>query len=77
MTDIKLLALLNDYYNAQRNVILCMYWAMEYFERGRDGASWAYLFEWCVSKDHRDELFFKFKNNYGRAVMLKEGFSDD
>ena len=74
MTDIKLLALLNDYYTAQRNVVTSMLWAMEEFERGREDSSWAYLFEWCENKDRRAELWSKFKHNYGRAVMLKEGY---
>ena len=77
MTNIKLLALLRDYYTAQRNVANSMYWAMEYFERGRDDVSWAYLFEWCENKDRRNELFAKFNNNYPRAVMLKEGYDYD
>jgi hypothetical protein len=77
MTDIKLLALLNDYYNAQRNVVLSMYWAMEYFERGRMDSSWAYLFEWCEAKDEREELWKRFKSEYPRAMMLKEGFCND
>ena len=74
MTDIKLMALLDDYYTAQRSVVSSMYWAMEYFERGRDGASWAYLFEWCVAKDEREELWKRFKHDYPRAMMLKEGY---
>lgn len=74
MTDIKLLNLLNDYYGAQRNVALSLICAMEYFERGREQDSFAYLFEWCEDKDRRNELFSKFKNDYARAVMLKEGY---
>lgn len=73
MTDIKLLILLNDYYDEQKAVVCAMMWAIEDFERGRMDASWAYLFEWCENKDRRNELFFKFKNNYARATMLKEG----
>lgn len=74
MKDIELLELLNDYYGAQRNVALSLICAMEYFELGREQDSFAYLFEWCEDKDRRNELFIKFKNNYGRAVMLKEGY---
>lgn len=73
MTDIKLLALLTVYYSAQRNVVTAMMWAMEDYERGREDASWAYLFDWCENKDRRNELFDKFKSGYARAVMLKEG----
>ncbi len=74
MTDIKLLALLNDYYTAQKNVTNSMLRAMVYFEEGYYHGSWLQLFGWCEDKDRRDELFIKFKNNYGRAVMLKEGY---
>ena len=74
MTDIKLLALLNDYYDEQRTVVYALMWAMEEFERGRMDSSWAYLFEWCENKDRRNELFSKFKSDYPRAMMLKEGY---
>ena len=74
MTDIKLLALLGDYYIAQKNVVSSMYWAMHHFEQGREDASWSWLFDWCENKDRRNELFSKFNNNYPRAVMLKEGY---
>jgi hypothetical protein len=73
MTDIKLLILLNDYYTAQRNVVISMYWAMEYFERGREDSSWVYLFEWCENKDRRAALWKRFKHHYPKAMMLKEG----
>ena len=74
MTDIKLLNLLNDYYTAQRNVVNSMYWAMHHFEQGREDASWEWLFDWCEDKDRRAELWSKFKHNYPRAMMLKEGY---
>ena len=74
MTDIKLLALLGDYYEEQRTVVYALLWAMEDFERGREDSSWVYLFEWAENKDRRDELFSKFKHNYPRAMMLKEGY---
>lgn len=74
MTDIKLLALLNDYYNAQRNVVTYLLWAMEDFERGREESSWVYLFDWCEAKDDREELWKQFKHHYPRAMMLKEGY---
>ena len=74
MTDTKLLELLIDYYNAQGNVASSMLWAMEDFERGSEESSWLHLFGWCEDKDRRNELFSKFKNDYGRAVMLKEGY---
>jgi hypothetical protein len=74
MTNIKLLALLNEYYEEQITVVCALMCAMEDFERGREESSWAQLFMWCEDKDRRDKLFIKFKNNYGRAVMLKEGY---
>jgi hypothetical protein len=74
MTDIKLLALLNEYYEEQITVVCVLMCAMEDFERGREESSWAHLFMWCEAKDRRDKLFIKFKNNYARAVMLKEGY---
>lgn len=74
MTDIKLLALLNDYYTAQRNVVTSMIWAMEDFERRREDVSWARLIDWCEAKDEREELWKRFKHKYSRAMMLKEGY---
>ena len=74
MTDIKLLHLLNDYYNAQRNVVTYLLWAMEDFERGREHYSWDNLLAWCEAKDARDKLLSKFKHHHPRAVMLKEGY---
>ena len=74
MTDIKLLALLNDYYTAQRNIVTCMIWAMEDFERGREDVSWARLIDWCQAKDEREALWKRFKSDYPRAMMLKEGY---
>ena len=77
MTDIKLLNLLTVYYSAQRNVVTALMWAMEDFERGREDASWVYLFDWCEAKDDREELWGRFKHHYPRAMMLKEGYADD
>ena len=74
MTDIRLLELLNDYYGAQRNVVLSMICAVEHFELGREQDSFAYLFDWCEDKDRREELWKKFKHHYPRAMMLKEGY---
>lgn len=74
MTDIKLLALLNDYYTAQRDVVTYMRWAMEGYKRGGDDIAWRYLFDWCEAKDDRAALWKKFKHNYPRAMMLKEGY---
>lgn len=74
MTDIKLLTLLCDYYTAQQNVVNCMVWAMEDFEEGDYHGSWLKLFVWCEDKDRRAELWSKFKHNYPRAMMLKEGY---
>ena len=77
MTDIKLLALLNDYYTAQRSVVTCMIWAMGEFERGSEDLSWEWLIDWCECKYEREELWKRFKHQYPRAMMLKEGFVDD
>lgn len=74
MTDIKLLALLNDYYIAQKNVVSSMYWAMHHFEQGCEDYSWLWLFHWCEDKDRRAELWKQFKHDYPRAMMLKEGY---
>lgn len=74
MTDIKLLALLNEYYEEQISVVCALMCAMEDFERGYEESSWALLFMWCEAKDRRNELFSKFKSDYPRAVMLKEGY---
>ena len=74
MTDIKLLSLLTDYYDEQLTVVYALMWAMEDFERGREDSSWAYLFEWAENKDRREELWGKFKSDYPRAMMLKEGY---
>lgn len=74
MTDIRLLELLNDFYDEQKAVVRALIWAMEDFERGRMDASWAYLFEWCENKDRRAELWKQFKHDYPRAMMLKEGY---
>ena len=75
MSEIKLLALLNDYYSAQRNVVTCMMWAMEDFERGHNHVSWVRLIEWCECKDEREELWGRLKHNYAVAMMLKEGYA--
>ena len=77
MNEIKLLALLNDYYTAQRNVVTCMLWAMHHFEQGREDESWSWLFDWCEDKERREELWKRFKSDYPRAMMLKEGFGND
>ena len=74
MTDIKPLALLGDYYIAQKNVVSSMYWAMHHFEQGREDASWSWLFDWCEAKDDRAELWKRFKHTYAVAMMLKEGY---
>lgn len=74
MTDIKLLELLIDYYDAQAQVASSMFWAMEDFGDGDIEASWLHLFGWCEDKDHRAELWSKFKHDYPRAMMLKEGY---
>lgn len=74
MTDIKLLELLIEHYTEQKHVANSMYWAMHHFEQGREDYSWLWLFYWCEDKDHREELFNKLKNEYPRAVMLKEGY---
>lgn len=77
MTDTKLLALLNDFYTANKNVVLSMLWAIEEFEKGRDDVSLAYLFEWCEAKDARAEIWKRLQNHYPEALMLKEGIFHD
>ena len=77
MTNIKLLALLNDYYTAQRNVVTSMIWAMHHFEQGCEDACWPWLFDWCEAKDEREELWKRFKSDYPKAMMLKEGYDYD
>lgn len=74
MTDTKLLALLNDFYSLQKNVVLLMLWAMEDYNRGKEVASWDYLFNWAEAKEDRADLWKKFKHNYPKAMMLKEGY---
>lgn len=73
VTDIKLLTLLNDYYNAQKNVVYTMIWAMKEFRKGHDDVSLAYLFAWCEAKDERSRVWKKFNSEFPRATMLKEG----
>lgn len=77
MNEIKLLILLNDYYTAQKNVANSMKWSMHHFEQGREDASWSWLFYWCEDKDRREELWKRFKHQYPKAMMLKEGYADD
>lgn len=72
MTDIRLLELLSHYFAAQRTVVAYMLCAMEAFEDGEMEWMWEALFDWCETKDRRDELFSKF--DYARATMLKEGY---
>lgn len=74
MTEIKLLTLLNQYYSAQLNVVTSMIWAMEDFDRKREQASWSWLLDWCEAKDEREALWKRFKSDYPRAMMLKEGY---
>ncbi len=74
MTDTKLLVLLNDFYSLQKNVVLLMLWAMEDYNRGKEVASWDYLFNWAEAKEDRADLWKKFKHNYPKAMMLKEGY---
>lgn len=77
MTDIQLLALLNDFYTANRNVVTSMIWAMEDLERGREDYSWKWLLEWCEAKDARAEIWQRLKPHYQDALMLKEGMFHD
>jgi len=73
MTDIKLLALLIDYQKANLAMSTLMLWAVEDFARGRQQHSWNWLIDWCVAKDEREELWERFKHDYPRAIMFKEG----
>ena len=73
MTDIKLLTLLNEYYDEQQAVVCSMIWAMQDFQRGREDDSWAHLFDWCEHKDRTGKLRNQFEGDYPRAIMLKEG----
>lgn len=74
MTDIELLELLDGYYTAQRNVLAFMILAMRDFEYGREQVSWSWLFDWCEAIDEREAIGEKFKLQYPRAMMLKEGY---
>ena len=74
MTDTKLLVLLNNFYSLQKNVVLLMLWAMEDYNKGNEVASWDYLFNWAEAKEDRADLWKKFKHNYPKAMMLKEGY---
>lgn len=75
MTDIKLLTLLNDYYEEQKVVVCFMIWAMEDFQRGREHESWVHLFDWCEHQYRRGKLWNQFEGDYLRAMMLKEGYA--
>jgi hypothetical protein len=77
MTDRDLLVLLNDFYGAQKNIICFMLWAIEDYNRGKEVASWDYLFNWAEAKDAREKLWKRFKSEYPRAMMLKEGVGYD
>lgn len=74
MTDIQVLTLLTKYYAASRDVALFVLWAMEDFEKGKEQHSFANLFLWCEAKDEREALWKRFKSDYPRAMMLKEGY---
>jgi len=73
MTDIKLMALLEQYYGAQRDVAVHMRVALMAFAGGNDASTWLNLFGWCEAKDRREELWKTFKHHYPRAMMMKEG----
>ena len=77
MTDTKLLALLNDFYTANKYVVTAMLWSMEDFERGRKQHSWYWLFDWCETKDARAEIWKRLQDHYPEALMLKEGVACD
>ena len=77
MKDIELLELLDTHYAAQRNVLTYMLCAREAFEDGEMVWMWRALFDWCEAKDLREELWRKFKDDYPRAMMLKEGYCND
>lgn len=71
MTNLQMLALLSDLYDAQSRMTLWMYNAIE----GGGDASyvWRCLFMWVEVKDERDELWKKIGDHYFNAVMLREG----
>tara|TARA_R110002126_G_scaffold273647_1_gene418246 strand:+ start:1473 stop:1700 length:228 start_codon:yes stop_codon:yes gene_type:complete len=73
MTDEKLLTLLGDYCHVQLDIVEYMTYARKDFDIGQEQASWKYLFEWADAMERRKELRRKFKGNYIRALMLKEG----
>lgn len=73
MTDIKLMALLEQYYGAQRDVAIHMRVAMMAFDGGNDASTWLNLFGWCEAKDERSRVWGEFKSEFPRATMLKEG----
>lgn len=77
MTDIKLLALLNDYYTAQRNVAFFMSWAIVHFDRGDEEETWVALFEWEEAKEYRTAIWRRLQDHYPRALCIKEGVMYD
>jgi len=77
MTDRQLLALLCDFYQVQKEVVLSMLDAIDMFERGRDIPMWYALFQWCEARDEREDFWKRFKHYYPDAMALKEGRSFD
>lgn len=77
MNNVKLLDLLEQYYRAQRDVAIHMKVTLMAFDGGNDASTWLNLFGWCEAKDEREALWKRFKSDYPRAMMLKEGFCDD
>ena len=75
MTDDKLLALLSDFYTANKNMIHILSLSMWHLKYGdeQDQLSWDCLFQWCEAKDTRDEIAVRLKPYNLRAYRLKEG----
>jgi hypothetical protein len=77
MTDRQMLALLFDFYQVQKDVVMSMLNALYMFEHGQAIPTWYALFQWCEARDEREEFWKKFKHHYPDAMALKEGRSFD
>lgn len=77
MTDRQLLALLCNFYEVQKHVVLNMMDAIYMFDKSQETPTWYALFQWCEAKDVREEYWDRFKHQYPDAMALKEGVSYD
>lgn len=75
MTDRQMLALLVDFYQVQKQVVIYMMEAVYVFEQDKDEACWYCLLRWCEARDERDAYWDEFKHYYPDAMALKEGVS--